>query len=76
MIILLKHSCFLCFQKLAERFSDDGSVAELAMVGPEHPSPVSVLDASIYRDDSPSPVKQIPDALKGNVPIHLLVLAL
>lgn len=41
------------------------SQAELATISPEHPSPVSVLDTSVYRDDAPSPVKQTPAALKG-----------
>lgn len=50
------------------RFSFCGLQAELATPAPEHPSPVSILDASIYRDDetSPSPVKQIAKALKGD----------
>ncbi|XP_021809912.1 protein LONGIFOLIA 1 [Prunus avium] len=47
------------------RLEEDGSVAELATVAPEHPSPVSVLDVSAYRDDAPSPIKQIPNALQG-----------
>lgn len=37
------------------------------MAAPEHPSPVSVLDTSAYKDDEPSPVKQIPNALKGTL---------
>ncbi|KAK9267027.1 hypothetical protein L1049_025296 [Liquidambar formosana] len=53
-------------RKSTHRMSDDGSLAELATVAPEHPSPVSVLDASMYRDDTPSPVKQIPNALKDD----------
>ncbi|KAJ4973611.1 hypothetical protein NE237_006785 [Protea cynaroides] len=45
-------------QKISSaRLSDDGSMAELATVAPEQPSPVSVLDASFDRDDLPSPVK-------------------
>ncbi|PQM36677.1 protein LONGIFOLIA 1 [Prunus yedoensis var. nudiflora] len=47
------------------RLEEDGSVAELATVAPEHPSPVSVLDVSAYRDDAPSPVKQMPNTLQG-----------
>ncbi|KAM1295808.1 hypothetical protein TB1_014944 [Malus domestica] len=53
-------------QKSSPRLEEYGSVAELAIVGPEHPSPVSVLDNSAYRDDAPSPVKQMPNALQGN----------
>ncbi|KAG2679501.1 hypothetical protein I3760_11G052900 [Carya illinoinensis] len=47
------------------RLDEDESLAELATVAPEHPSPVSVLDGSVYRDDAPSPVKQTPNSLKG-----------
>ncbi|XVF11776.1 hypothetical protein REPUB_Repub08aG0057100 [Reevesia pubescens] len=53
-------------KKSTSRLVEDGSVAELAMVAPEHPSPVSVLDTSIYRDDAPSPVKQILNNPGGN----------
>ncbi|GKV35497.1 hypothetical protein SLEP1_g43755 [Rubroshorea leprosula] len=50
------------------RLGEYPSQAELAMVDPEHPSPVSVLDASVYKDDALSPVKQIlnsPEAGDG-----------
>lgn len=60
---------FCLFQKSTPRLDEDGSLAELATVAPEHPSPVSVLDASVYRDDSLSPVKHIPNALKGEVSV-------
>ncbi|OMO79746.1 hypothetical protein COLO4_24325 [Corchorus olitorius] len=53
-------------KKPSSRLVEDGLVAELAMVGPEHPSPVSVLDTSIYRDDAPSPVKQILNTPEDN----------
>ncbi|XP_050258641.1 protein LONGIFOLIA 1 [Quercus robur] len=53
-------------KKSTPRMDEDGLLAELATAAPEHPSPVSVLDASVYRDDAPSPVKQIPNALKGD----------
>ncbi|KAL9337726.1 hypothetical protein Peur_069495 [Populus x canadensis] len=49
-------------------FEEDRTSAELAVVAPEHPSPVSVLDASVYRDDALSPVKQMPNLIKGDVP--------
>ncbi|KAJ6760482.1 LONGIFOLIA PROTEIN [Salix purpurea] len=49
-------------------FEEDGTSAELAFVSPEHPSPVSVLDASVYRDDALSPVKKIPNMIKGDGP--------
>lgn len=39
------------------RFSEDGSSANLSLVALEHPSPISVLDTSIYREMEPSPVK-------------------
>jgi hypothetical protein len=47
-------------------FEEDRTSREL-LVAPEHPSPVSVLDALVYRDDALSPVKQIPNMLKGKV---------
>ncbi|XVE56794.1 hypothetical protein DITRI_Ditri04bG0039300 [Diplodiscus trichospermus] len=53
-------------KKSTSRLVEDGSVAELAMVAPEHPSPVSVLDTSIYRDDALSPVKQILNTPEGD----------
>ena len=47
-------------EKLTSRMSDDTSVVELATDAVEHPSPVSVLDDSLCRDDVLSPpVKQI-----------------
>ncbi|XP_050220794.1 protein LONGIFOLIA 2 [Mercurialis annua] len=39
---------------------EDRSSTEFVVDMPEHPSPISVLDASVYRDDELSPVKQIP----------------
>ncbi|KAK1427234.1 hypothetical protein QVD17_15917 [Tagetes erecta] len=35
---------------------------------PEHPSPVSVLDESVYVDNSPSPVKHTPIIKKDDTP--------
>ncbi|CAH8334541.1 unnamed protein product [Eruca vesicaria subsp. sativa] len=43
--------------KSSPRFSEDGSSANLSLVTLEHPSPISVLDTSIYREMEPSPVK-------------------
>ncbi|KAJ8773144.1 hypothetical protein K2173_028321 [Erythroxylum novogranatense] len=60
----LKAACCLVSDSMERPVStseEDGMSAEPAMVAPEHPSPVSVLDVSVYRDDAPSPVKQIPD---------------
>ncbi|KAL4298087.1 hypothetical protein GQ457_12G006260 [Hibiscus cannabinus] len=52
-------------KKLTSRLVEDGSAAELATGTPEHPSPVSVLDTLVYRDDAPSPVKQILNIHEG-----------
>ena len=60
----------MTFQKLAQSLSEDGALAEFASLAPEHPSPVSVLDDTMYSDDTPSPVKQIPDTLKGGTLIY------
>ncbi|XVF49942.1 hypothetical protein PTKIN_Ptkin04bG0056800 [Pterospermum kingtungense] len=54
-------------KKSTSRLVEDGLVAELATVGPEHPSPVSVLDTSIYRDDAPSPVLSTPGGNSAEV---------
>ncbi|KAM7267740.1 hypothetical protein ACFE04_009906 [Oxalis oulophora] len=51
---------------LAPSLDKNGLASELCIVTPEHPSPVSVLDASLRMDDEPSPVKQAPDAIKGD----------
>ncbi|XP_002514640.2 protein LONGIFOLIA 1 isoform X1 [Ricinus communis] len=48
------------------RLEEDGTLADFAVDTPEHPSPISVLDASVYRDDALSPVKQIPNLPKGD----------
>ncbi|KAI9154501.1 hypothetical protein LWI28_027205 [Acer negundo] len=40
-------------------YTEDRSTIEPAKVGGEQPSPVSVLDATFYRDEPPSPVKKI-----------------
>ncbi|XP_010537398.1 PREDICTED: protein LONGIFOLIA 1 [Tarenaya hassleriana] len=43
--------------KSCSRFTEDSSSANLSVSAPEYPSPVSVLDASVYREISSSPVK-------------------
>lgn len=49
------------------RLRKDTMMAELAMATIEQPSPVSVLDATFYIEDSPSPVKKkISIAFGGN----------
>lgn len=50
----------------AVRFMDDGSRAEPLKVSLEQPSPVSVLDAAFYGDESPSPVKKISNVFKDD----------
>ncbi|KAJ1428088.1 DUF3741-associated sequence motif [Sesbania bispinosa] len=50
-----------------QRLDEDEAIAELATDAPEHPSPISVLDGSVYRDDLPSPVKQISEDPKESV---------
>ncbi|XP_031258058.1 protein LONGIFOLIA 1-like [Pistacia vera] len=54
-------------KKSTPRLSEDGSLAELATATAEHPSPVSVMDASALRGDDPSPIKQMSNALKGDI---------
>lgn len=56
-------------QKSTPLLSEDESLVEIA---PEYPSPVSVLDDVAYIDDSPSPLKQMPNTLKGNAFVLVL----
>ncbi|XP_021893228.1 protein LONGIFOLIA 1 isoform X1 [Carica papaya] len=68
-----KYSVSTSMEKVsAPRLSQDGSLAEFATVPPEHPSPVSVLDTLLYRDDAPSPVKQMQggDGARGSTDNH------
>ncbi|KAF7806272.1 protein LONGIFOLIA 2 isoform X1 [Senna tora] len=48
------------------RLDEVESVSELATDAPEHPSPVSVLDGSAYRDDVTFPIQQISSAPKAD----------
>ncbi|KAK9741209.1 hypothetical protein RND81_03G089000 [Saponaria officinalis] len=50
--------------KNAKGVSGDTTPEELAIVTREQPSPVSVLDANFYGDESPSPVKKKPTAFR------------
>lgn len=47
---------------------EEESLAEHLIVAPEYPSPVSVLDCAVDRDDSPSPMKRITRIFTGNTP--------
>ncbi|KAK4346416.1 hypothetical protein RND71_032755 [Anisodus tanguticus] len=49
------------------RLNEDRPMAELAISTIEQPSPVSVLDAAFYEEDSPSPVKKKTTAFRGMV---------
>ncbi|XWS30146.1 hypothetical protein CRYUN_Cryun24cG0092800 [Craigia yunnanensis] len=51
---------------LAARFSEGDSIAEPPRTALEQPSPVSVLDATFYEDESPSPLKKKSNAFKDN----------
>lgn len=57
----------LIFCSLVQRAS--GPLREDIKIGKPHtaeqPSPVSVLDATLYGDESPSPVKMISNAFEG-----------
>ncbi|XP_004233660.1 protein LONGIFOLIA 1 [Solanum lycopersicum] len=46
------------------RLNEDRTMAELAISTIEQPSPVSVLDATFYEEDSPSPVKKKTTAFR------------
>nr|GMC99335.1 protein LONGIFOLIA 1-like [Ipomoea batatas] len=47
---------------------NDTTMTEFAMAPIEQPSPVSVLDAAFYIEDSPSPVKKISSAFRDYEP--------
>lgn len=49
----------------AAGYIGDKSTAEPGIAGPEQPSPVSVLEATFYRDEPPSPVRKISHAFTG-----------
>ncbi|KAJ9173174.1 hypothetical protein P3X46_016337 [Hevea brasiliensis] len=51
-------------KKTVARSMKDRSIAEPAVVSSAQPSPVSVLDATFYNDDLPSPIKKKPVAFK------------
>ncbi|KAI8543086.1 hypothetical protein RHMOL_Rhmol08G0190900 [Rhododendron molle] len=53
-------------KKLGPALSEDECLAEFASVASVHPCPVSVLEYPMYKDDALSPVKQMPDVLKGD----------
>lgn len=60
--------CFMSVEMMNDmksRLSEEDEVGDLS-IAPEQPSPVSVLDSSLYIEESPSPVKQISHALEGN----------
>ncbi|XP_017697631.2 protein LONGIFOLIA 1 [Phoenix dactylifera] len=52
-------------KKSSHSLNEDVAAMEVATVAPEHPSPVSVLDASFYQDGMPpSAVSKTPNAFK------------
>ncbi|PSS30520.1 Protein LONGIFOLIA like [Actinidia chinensis var. chinensis] len=57
--------------KIEARLSEDKSKAETATATVEQPSPVSVLDATFYREGSPSPVKKISNAFKDEESLNI-----
>lgn len=54
-------------KKSTPRLDEDETISEFATKAPEHPSPTSVLDGSVYKDDEPSQKIQTPkDPKVGN----------
>ncbi|KAF8399608.1 hypothetical protein HHK36_015477 [Tetracentron sinense] len=53
-------------KKPTPRLSEHESLEEIVTVTSEQPSPVSVLDASFYRDDLPCPMKMILNAFEDD----------
>lgn len=64
-ILLTASFFFPLIQYPAAGYIGDKSTAEPGIAGPEQPSPVSVLDATFYRDEPPSPVRKISHAFTG-----------
>ncbi|KAH0969316.1 hypothetical protein GBA52_028830 [Prunus armeniaca] len=64
---------FLLSQSPAVGLSDDRSMGKPGKASSEQPSPVSVLDSTFYRDDSPSPVKKISNSFKDDKAQNLYV---
>lgn len=60
-------SFFFFFTQIAARSIKDRSNGEPTTATLEQPSPVSVLDATFYGEESPSPVKKISNAFKGEI---------
>lgn len=58
---------FFFFTQIAARSIKDRSNGEPTTATLEQPSPVSVLDATFYGEESPSPVKKISNAFKGEI---------
>jgi len=46
---------------------EDETISEFAAKAPEHPSPTSVLDGLVYKDDEPSQKMQTPKDPKGSL---------
>ncbi|KAM7279164.1 hypothetical protein ACFE04_006298 [Oxalis oulophora] len=57
-------------QNQAARFINEKSLAAHARGVVEQPSPISVLDASFDGDESPSPLKKVSNAFKGEVLVN------
>ncbi|CAN1839910.1 Protein LONGIFOLIA 1 [Linum perenne] len=53
-------------QKETSKYEEEEVPVVELVAAPEQPSPVSVLDSSVYKDDAISPVKQIPNMLEGD----------
>uniref|UniRef100_A0A9I9ED40 Uncharacterized protein n=1 Tax=Cucumis melo TaxID=3656 RepID=A0A9I9ED40_CUCME len=47
--------------------SEDGSTVEQDAIALKHPSPIYVLDGSLYRDDEASPMKKIMISLLSSL---------
>lgn len=58
---------YIYFTQIAARSIKDRSNGEPTTATLEQPSPVSVLDATFYGEESPSPVKKISNAFKGEI---------
>ncbi|CAN1296777.1 Protein LONGIFOLIA 1 [Linum perenne] len=59
-------SSTVAFDKETSKYEEEEVPVVELVAAPEQPSPVSVLDSSVYKDDAISPVKQIPNMLEDS----------
>ncbi|KNA19454.1 hypothetical protein SOVF_061450 [Spinacia oleracea] len=62
--LCMKYGTQVTHNKNSEGFRGDMALEELATTVREQPSPVSVLDANFFEDETPSPIRKKPTAFR------------